>query len=256
MKINSHYLKFFAKSMDSFNLIFDENLVREKLLLFDSPKRLSIKDSFFTNSAILFAIVPHSDKPYELIIIHRANKGAKHRGEMSFPGGKFDFELDKTLKDTALRECEEEIGVKRDKIKILGCLHDFPTMTQFVITPFVGIIRNDQKLVKDDREVQEIIKVPINFFLNKKNFRETAMEFEGKPFPVFFFNYKNKRKSYMIWGATAYMIATFIKMVYNYEISDLGLRRFTIEEIKPMKEYILDREKFNNHLKNVKNNLE
>jgi len=237
--------------MVTLDLRYNEELLKKKLLSFDSPSRLKIVDDFFTKSAVLFTIIPNNNKPYELVIILRSDKGEKHRGEMSFPGGKFDSNLDKSLHDTALRECEEEIGVPRGKIKILGCLHDFPTMTQYLITPFVGIINKDQKLIKDEREVQEIIKVPINFFIEKKSFNETKMDFEGKPFPVFFFNYRVNKKNYLIWGATAYMITSFVKLIYGYDLSTLGLRRFSVNEIKSLKSIILNREKFTNHLKNI-----
>lgn len=238
--------------MDLQKLFFNENSIKEKIFSLDSQSVISIQDDFFTTSAVLFTLVPHEQKPYELVLIHRANKGSCHRGEMSFPGGKFDPKLDNSLKDTALRECEEEIGVPRDEIKIIGRLNDFPTMTQFIISPFIGVINKEQELVRDQREVQEIIKVPINFFIEKQNFRETAMDFGGKPFPVFFFNYEVNHKNYMIWGATAFMIVNFIEMVYNHAISDLGLRRFTLEEIKPLKDYILSREEFDHHLENHK----
>ncbi|MFX1383238.1 MAG: NUDIX hydrolase [Promethearchaeota archaeon] len=172
--------------MDTLNLRYNELLIKEQLLSFDSPSRLCINDDFFTKAAVLFTIIPYDENPYELVIIHRTDKGLKHRGEMSFPGGKFDLKLDKSLRDTALRECEEEIGVPRNKIKILGCLHDFPTMTQYIITPFVGVINKNQELIKDEREVQDIIKVPINFFTEKRSFKEKVMDIGGKPFPVFF----------------------------------------------------------------------
>lgn len=251
MKNNSEYFKFFPNNMDTLNLRYDEKVIKEHLLSFDSPSRASINDDFFKKSAVLFSIIPHDDKPYELVIIHRTDKGEKHRDEMSFPGGKYDSTLDKSLKDTALRECEEEIGVPRDKIKVLGCLHDFPTMTQYIITPFVGIINKDQELVKDKREVQEIIKVPINFFTEKRSFNETSMDFGEKLFPVFFFNYIMNNKSYMIWGATAYMITSFIKIIYDYDLSELGLRRLSTSEIKSLKSIILNREKFTDHLKRI-----
>jgi len=240
MKINCEYLKFFPNNMDILNLRYDEKVIKEHLLSFDSPSRFCINDDFFTKSAVIFTIIPHDDKPYELVIIHRTDKGEKHGGEMSFPGGKFDSTLDKSLKDTALRECEEEIGVPRNQIKILGCLHDFPTMTQYIITPFVGIINKDQELIRDQREVQEIITVPINFFTEKSSFKETATDFEGKPFPVFFFLYTLNNRRYMIWGATAYMITSFIKLIYGHDLSKLGLRRFTVDEIKSLKSHILN----------------
>ena len=159
---------------------------------------------------------------------------------MSFPGGRFDPDADNSLQDTALRETEEEVGVPQNKIKILGCMHDFPTMTKFVITPFIGIIDKNQKLIKDEREVQEILKIPIDFFVYKKNFREQAFDIEGNKFPIFYFNYKNEEdgKTYVVWGATAYMISTFIETIYDVNISELGLPRFNLEKIRDLKDYI------------------
>lgn len=231
--------------MESLNLKFDEKLLKEKLYPFDSPQRISIKDNFFKSSAVLFTIIPNAVGPYELVIIHRSNYGLRHRGEMSFPGGKFESKYDKSLVDTVLRETEEEIGVPRENVKILGCLHDFPTMSQYIVSPFIGIINEDQSLVKDDREVQAIVKVPIDFFINKKKFRQETYEVNGKKFPVYFFDYKEKTtgKIYTIWGATAYIIATYIELIYNFKISNTGLRRFNLYEIKTMKDIIFHHNK-------------
>ena len=226
--------------MDTLNLIFDEILVKRNLHSCDSPSRISIKDDFFTSSAVLFSIIPYDNKPYKLILIHRSDKGTRHRGEMSFPGGKFDPVLDESLKDTALRETEEEIGVSKENIRIIGCLDDFPTMTKYIITPFIGIIDKDQKLVKDDREVQEIVKIPIDFFIKKINFKEQAVDINGKKFPIFYFNYIKKKNGnvFTVWGATAYLISTFVERVYKYNLSESGLKRFRLEKIKDLKEYI------------------
>ncbi|MFX1410465.1 MAG: NUDIX hydrolase [Promethearchaeota archaeon] len=225
--------------MDDLDLTFNKERIQNKLLPCNSPLRISLKDDFFTSSAILFSIIPYNNKPYELILIHRSNKGLRHRGEMSFPGGKFEPNLDKSLKDTALRETEEEIGVSKENITIIGCLDDFPTMTKYIITPFIGLIDKNQKLVKDDREVQEIIKIPIDFFIKKTNFREQAVDISGNKFPVFYFNYINRDGgNYTIWGATAYLISTFIEKVYDFYLSESGLKRFKLDKIKLIKEYI------------------
>ena len=226
--------------MDKLDLIFKENLIKKRIFPFESPKRISIKDEFFTSSAVLFSIIPYENKPYDLIVIHRTDKGSRHRGEISFPGGKFDPLLDNSLEETALRETEEEIGVPKSRIKILGCLDDMVTLTKFIVTPFIGIIDKDQILVKEEREVQEILKIPIDFFIGKKNFREQAIDIEGKKFPIFYFNYKNKEnsKTYTVWGATAYMISTFIETIYDVIISELGLARFNLEKIRDLKDYI------------------
>lgn len=238
--------------MNSLNLTFNGELLKKKLYPFTSLSRITIKDEFFTPSAVLFSIIPYENQPYNLVLIRRTSReNDKHSGEMSFPGGKFDPKKDKTLEDTALRECEEEIGVSRKEITILGCLHDFPTMSRFIITPFIGIFSKNQKLVKEEREVQEIVKVPIDFFVSKKNFKEQAYEVEGKKFPVFYFNYKESatEKKYTIWGATAFMISTFIELVYDFKMSDLPIKRFGVEEIRSLKNYILYKDQITKALK-------
>jgi 8-oxo-dGTP pyrophosphatase MutT (NUDIX family) len=229
--------------MDS--LIFNETLIKSKLFECDSPSRISLRDDFFTRSAVLFSIIPYENKPYDLILIHRSNLGTRHRGEMSFPGGKFEEDEDITVKDTALRESGEEIGVSRKNIKIIGCLDDFPTMTKYIITPFVAVIDKNQQLIREEREVQRILKIPIDFFTSKTQFREQEIEVDGNKFPVFYFNYfdKDSGQKYTVWGATAYMIVTFIETVYGFTLSSLGLKRFKLEKIKDLKEYIKYRDK-------------
>jgi ADP-ribose pyrophosphatase YjhB (NUDIX family) len=171
---------------------------------------------------------------------------------MSFPGGKFDPSVDQTLLDTAIREAMEEIGVSRDDIEILGCLNDFPTMTKYIISPFVAKINPEAKLIRQEREVQEILKVPIDFFINKINFQEQAFKIEDKKFPVFYFTYENQQsnKSYLIWGATAFMIVSFIERIYGYEMSELGIKRFKLNEIVSLKDFIRYRDKITSQLNN------
>jgi hypothetical protein len=99
--------------------------------------------------------------------------------------------------------------------------------------------------VKQDKEVQEIVKVPINFFVEKINFREQAVEIHGNKFPIFYFNYikQENGNKFTIWGATAYMISNFLETVYGYNLSESGLKRFKIDRIKYVKEYIKYRDK-------------
>lgn len=223
--------------MEDSDLIFNEDLIRSKLLKCDDPERLSLKDPYFTPSAILFTIIPHEERPFDLVIIHRTNRGTRHRGEMSFPGGQVD-PTDTSRIHTALRECEEEIGVKKENIHLLGCLNDFPTMTKYVITPVIGYISKNERLVRQEREVREILKIPITFFVNKRSFREQPIDIGSRKFPIFYFNYKANGKKYTIWGATAFMIANFIHTVYGLNISNLKINRFTLDQIKPLKNYI------------------
>jgi ADP-ribose pyrophosphatase YjhB (NUDIX family) len=226
--------------MDTSDLLFNENMIKRKLYPCDSPLRISLKDDFFTKAAVVFSIIPYENKPYELILIHRSDKGTRHRGEMSFPGGKFEISLDNSLKDTALRETEEEIGVPRENIRIIGCLNDFPTTTKFIVTSFLGIINKNQELIRDEREVQKILKVPIDFFINKINFKEQTFDIEDKKFPVFYFYYFNEEngQTYTIWGATAFLITYFLELVYNIQIGSNKAKRPTMEDIKKRYHYL------------------
>lgn len=226
--------------MGTNNLIFNENLIKKKIYPCDSPLRTSLMNGFFTKAAVLFSIIPHINKPYELILIHRSNMGTRHRGEMSFPGGKFEPQEDESLKDTALRETEEEIGVPRSNIRIIGCLDDFPTISKFIVTPFLGLISNDQKLVRDEREVQKILKVPIDFFINKINFAEQEFDVGDERFPVFYYHYFNEENSqtYTIWGVTAFLITHFLENVYNVQIGSRKARRPTMDDIIKRYQYL------------------
>ncbi len=226
--------------MDTKSLIFNENLIKKKIFPYNSPLRTSLRDGFFTKAAVLFSIIPHVDKPYELILIHRSNMGTRHRGEMSFPGGKFESEVDKSLKDTALRETEEEIGVPKSNIRIIGCLDDFPTISKFIVSPFLGLISNTQKLKRDEREVQKILKVPIDFFINKVNFIEQEFEIGNEKYPVFYFNFFNEEngKTYTIWGATAFLITYFLELVYNVQIGSSKAKRPTLDDIIKRHQYL------------------
>ncbi|GAH02609.1 unnamed protein product, partial [marine sediment metagenome] len=158
----------------------------------------------------------------------------------SFPGGKFEPEEDITLKDTALRETEEEIGVPRSNIRIIGCLDDFPTISKFIITPFLGLISKNQKLTRDEREVQKILKVPIDFFINKINFSEQEFNVADEKFPVFYYNFYNEEngQTYTIWGVTAFLITHFLELVYNVQIGASKARRPTLDDIVRRHQYL------------------
>ncbi|TXT67287.1 MAG: putative Nudix hydrolase NudL [Promethearchaeota archaeon] len=233
------------------NLIYDEELIRAKLYDFHSSLRVNLSDEFFTVSAVLFSIIPYEDRSYDLVLIQRTNRGRNHRGEMSFPGGRFEKNVDRSVIDTALRETEEEIGVSRNEIELLGCMNDFPTMTKYIITPIVGKIDAHSILVKEEKEVKEIVKIPINFFVNKRNFKEQAFKVENEKFPIFYFNYydDHTKNKYLIWGATAYMIVSFIERIYDYNMSKLELERFSVEKIRSIKEYIKYRKNITQNIK-------
>ncbi len=149
------------------------------------------------SSAVLLPLVLRGSV-WKLIMTKRSNKLKKHAGQISLPGGKYDFG-DKNLFNTALRETSEEIGVKTNNVNIFGSLQSHETITGFRIFPFLGIISPHDELIKNSDEVEEIFEVPLTFVLEKKKFSRH------------FLNIKNPNRKYLaipygshyIWGATA-----------------------------------------------------
>lgn len=214
--------------------IFNEKLIKKKLKDFESPDRLAMSHEYFINSAIIFLIIPYKHKPYDLVLIRRTKSTTdKHSGEMSFPGGKFDQTLDSSYLNTALRELDEELGIPQNKVSILGCIDDHLTPKGFVITAFVAFISQDTEMVKQDSEVNEIIKIPISFFADKKKFRERTYKLKNDLIGVGKYNYFSpNNKKYVIFGATSHIIVNFIDTVYNLGLMTPGCRRINCEDIK------------------------
>lgn len=216
------------------DFIFDENFIRKKLKDFNSPDRLAMSHEYFINSAIIFLILQYKDKPYDLVLIRRTkSKSDKHSGEMSFPGGKFDPMLDKSYLDTALRELGEELGISKTKVNVLGSIDDHLTPKGFIITSFVAYIDQGIRIVKEENEVKEVVKIPITFFTNKKNYKERTYDLKGDLIGVGKFNYKSaENKKYVIFGATSHIIVKFVDTIYNIGLMTPGCRRINCEDIK------------------------
>ena len=220
--------------MSDDKFIFDPNLIQSHLKRYESPSRLLMNHEFFINSAVVFLILPHKNRPYDLVMIRRTkNKNDKHSGEMSFPGGKYDPKIDNDYLDTALRELEEELAIKRENVKIIGCIDDHLTPKGFIITPFVGYINENQIMNKEDKEVSEIVKIPITFFANQKNYRERTYYLKKDLIGVGKYNYiSSLGRKYVIFGATSHIIVNFIDTVYGLDLMDPNCRRVRCEDIK------------------------
>ena len=220
--------------MELMDFLFNKDFIRKQLFDLEDHERLSMHHENFINSAVIFLIIPYKNKPYDLVLIRRTKqKNDKHSGEMSFPGGKFDPDHDKSYLDTALRELEEELGVSRQNVEILGCIDDHLTPKGFIITAFVATINESQKLIKQDDEVKEIVKIPITFFANKRNFKERTYKLRNELIGVGKFKYKPiDNMVYVIFGATSHIIVNYLDKVYNLGIMTPGCRRIRCEDIK------------------------
>ncbi len=165
----------------------------------------------FIPSAVLMPIFLKEEELY-IIFTKRTSKVKDHKGQISFPGGKYS-KSDLNLLSTALRECQEEIGVEKRHIKILGELDDIITVTGYLISPYVGVIPYPYRFKTSVNEVEDIIEVPVSALLNDKSFRvERSIKINGKSFPVYYFFYQG----HIIWGATARILKQFLELVFDF----------------------------------------
>jgi 8-oxo-dGTP pyrophosphatase MutT (NUDIX family) len=139
-----------------------------------------------------------------LILTKRASSLKHHPGQIAFPGGKQD-ETDTTLEETAIREAQEEIGLNRENITILGRLARHETVSNFVVTPIVAHITGRFSLVSDPGEVEEIFDVPFDHVTNPARFSVQHRYWLGQQR----FYYTVPFGPYYIWGATARILHGF-----------------------------------------------
>lgn len=129
------------------------------------PKKPGImgKENYF-NSAVLIPFILIKGE-FHLLFERRAS-GIRQGSEICFPGGEFDPAIDKNFRDTAVRETFEEIGVKKNKIKIIGQLDTLIGPTGVTVEPFIGILDllGISKIAIDKTEVEKVFTVPFSFF--------------------------------------------------------------------------------------------
>lgn len=153
-----------------------------------------------TPAAVLFPIVLRDDG-HTVLLTQRTAHLRDHAGQISFPGGRVEEE-DPSPVATALRETEEEIGLSRAHVEILGYLPEYRTGTGFRVTPVVALVKPPFELALDAFEVAEAFEVPLSFLLDPANHQRHSLHYRGALRHFFAMPYGD----YFIWGATAGMI--------------------------------------------------
>ena len=147
-------------------------------------------------------LVPVVDRPQPGVILTlRPDTMRKHPGQISFPGGRIDPGDDGPVA-AALREAEEEIGLPRDKVEIVGLADRYVTVTGFEVTPVVGIIPPDLPLAPHPGEVAALFEAPLHYLLDPAHQQERSAIWRGRERHYYEIEWEGRR----IWGATAAMI--------------------------------------------------
>ena len=158
---------------------------------------------------VLLLLDPSGDEIKVILTLRKEYLGT-HSGQMSFPGGKQE-PTDADIVQTALRETNEEIGISPDHIRVIGKLSElYIPPSNFLVYPTVGVMKEEASFKKDDAEVEEIVPIPLSFFLDEKSRGKTNIKIMGNStidVPAYIYD------RYTIWGATAIMMSEFVYLV-------------------------------------------
>lgn len=164
-------------------------------------------DARITEAAVLVPLVARADALY-LLLTQRTAHLADHAGQISFPGGRVERE-DAHREETALRETEEEIGLPRARISVLGQLPDYDIPSGFRITPIVGWIEPPFDLKPDPFEVAAVFEAPLARFLDAERYERREYRFQARHRYYLAIPFEGR----YIWGATAAMLYSLARIL-------------------------------------------
>jgi 8-oxo-dGTP pyrophosphatase MutT (NUDIX family) len=155
-------------------------------------------------------LVPLINRPHGITVLftQRTAHLNDHAGQISFPGGRVD-QGDRDRIDTALREAEEETGLPRRQVHVIGVLPDYDIPTGFRVTPVVGWIEPPLQLAPDPFEVADLFEVPLAHFLDPANHQRHTDEVNGRRRNYYAMPHGGRN----IWGATAGMLYSLYRFL-------------------------------------------
>ncbi len=160
-----------------------------------------------TPAAVMVLLYPKNGE-YCVLLNKRSQEVEHHKGEISFPGGATDPE-DRDPLDTALRETEEEMGIRRDNIIVLGEMDEVDTRSRFRVRVFAGTISYPYEFHPSADEIAEIVEFPVAALRDPASVRVETHWQEGAPYTV----YSYAHDKHLVFGATARILQQFLQLL-------------------------------------------
>jgi 8-oxo-dGTP pyrophosphatase MutT (NUDIX family) len=180
--------------------------------LHPAPQRTWTADPGEVLAAVLIPVVA-TDPELRVVFTKRTDTLSRHAGEISFPGGLADD--DEAPAATALREAEEELGLRPSDVQLLGALEPVHThVSGILIVPFVGMLWRDPAFTPNTDEIEEVLEFPLRDLVAAG--AEQEFEYEGRRFQTFVYD----MDGHVIWGATARILWDFIDVVRSAHIPE------------------------------------
>tara|TARA_R110002073_G_scaffold62148_1_gene156067 strand:+ start:89 stop:745 length:657 start_codon:yes stop_codon:yes gene_type:complete len=165
-------------------------------------------------ASVLIPITRHKPgRASEIVLTVRSENLNSHAGQVSLPGGS-EEDSDTDVIATALRESEEEIGLAREKVEVIGRLGDMALPSGFQITPIVGLIEPGLEFIPCPIEVAEIFHVPLSLIMDSEAYKPTSMSYDSQSRKVLEIQYERFR----IWGATAAILHNLAKAISDTKL--------------------------------------
>lgn len=162
-------------------------------------------------ASVLMPLVMRDE--WQVIFTQRPQTMPQHAGQIAFPGGK--REAGETAMQAALRETEEEIGLKNDSIFVIGRLPSFNAVSQYRVTPFVGVVDPSADIIPDNHEVADVFETPLSFLMNPENHIPRDVFFAGEDHRFYDMPYNEPDGTYRnIWGMTSMMMYRLYQRAY------------------------------------------
>ena len=170
-------------------------------------RHLIVRDGL-RDAAVLIAAVDHPAGA-TLILTKRTEKLRSHSGQVAFPGGRID-PGDASAEDAALRETEEEIGLDRSFVEVVGRMPDYVSGSGFRVMPVLGVVKPGFLLTLNEDEVDDAFEVPLSFLMDPANHKRESRVWNGRER----FFYEMPYGDRYIWGLTAGIIHTLYERLY------------------------------------------
>ncbi len=161
------------------------------------------------DAGVLILLYAHEDTIFMPLIVRPSTELGAHSGQVSFPGGKKE-NTDKNLRETALREAYEEVGIKETEITVLGEISPlFVFASNFMVYPTVAVCNFKPNFVPDTREVAKILEVPLLHLQNTDNHKITDLEIRNTTIIAPYFDVEG----HIVWGATAMILNELLEIL-------------------------------------------
>jgi 8-oxo-dGTP pyrophosphatase MutT (NUDIX family) len=157
-------------------------------------------------------------REWHLVFTRRTEAVEHHKGQVSFPGGGCDVG-ESNPEQTALREAEEEIGLKPQHVRLLGRLNEVLTITHYRVTPVVGVMPWPYELQPEPAEVERIFTIPLLWLSQRENWEEQPVTLTGAPRPLLVVSY-HSYDGEILWGASAritHHLLSVLGLLNNYQ---------------------------------------